>query len=69
MIKKGIDDPLLLAHKFLALFEPVGFALDVHDGAVVQDAVENGGGNGNVGKTLFHWEKVLLEVKTVEVLS
>ncbi len=52
MIKKGIDDLLLLTHKFLALFEPVGLALDVNDGAVVQDTVENGGGNCNVGKNL-----------------
>ncbi len=52
MIKKDIDDLLLLAHKLLALFEPVGLALDVNNGAVVQDAVENGGGDGNVGKNL-----------------
>ncbi len=52
MIKKGIDDVLLLAHKFLALFEAVRLALDVNDGAVVQDTVENGGGDRNVGKNL-----------------
>jgi len=52
LLKKGIDDLLLLAHKFLALFEPVGFALAVNDGTVGQDAVENGGGDGDVGKNL-----------------
>ena len=52
MIKKGIDDSLLLAHKFLALLEAVRLALDVNDSAVMQDAVENGGGDCNVGKNL-----------------
>ncbi len=52
MLKKGIDDLLFLAHKFLALLEAVRLALDVNDGAVVQDTVENGGGNSNVGENL-----------------
>ncbi len=52
MLKKGIDDLLFLAHKILALLEAVRLALDVNDSAVVQDAVENGGGDGNVGKNL-----------------
>ncbi len=52
MVKKGIDDLLFLAHKFLALLETVRLALDINDGAVMQDSVENGGGNGNVGENL-----------------
>ncbi len=48
MLKKGIDDLLLLAHKFLTLLEAVRLALDVDDGAVVQDAVVTS------AKTSFH---------------
>ena len=44
---------LLLAHKFLALFELVRLAFDVNDGAVMQDTIQNGGGNGDVGKDLI----------------
>ncbi len=69
MLKNGIDDLQFPTYKFLALLEPVRLALDVDDGAVVQDAVENGGNNGNVGKNLVPLGKVLLEVKTVEVFS
>ena len=43
---------LLLAHKFLAFFESVRLALDVDDGAVMQDTIQDGGGNGNVSKDL-----------------
>ncbi len=50
MVKKGIDDLLFPAHKFLAFLESVRLALDVNDGAVVQDTVENGGGDCNVGE-------------------
>ena len=51
-MKKSIHDLLLLAHKFISLFEAVRFALDVNDGAVMQDAIQNGGGNGDVGEDL-----------------
>ena len=43
---------LFLVHKSFTFFEPIGFALDVDHGAVVQDAIQDGGGNGNVGKNL-----------------
>ena len=43
---------LLLAHKFLAFFQAVRLALDVDNGAVMQDAVQDGGGDGDVGKDL-----------------
>ena len=43
---------LLLAHKFLAFFQTVRLALDVDNGAVMQDAVQDGGGDGDIGKDL-----------------
>ena len=50
MLEKSINDLLFLAHKFLAFFQPVGLTLDVNDGAVMQDTIQDGGGNGDVGK-------------------
>ena len=44
---------LFLAHKFLSLLQAVGLTFDVDDGAAMQDAVRDGGGNGNVGKDLI----------------
>ena len=52
MLKKRVNDLLLLAHKFLSLFEAVRLALDINDGAVMQNAIEDSGGNGDVGKDL-----------------
>ena len=43
---------LLLAHKFLAFLETVRLAFDVNNGAVMQDTVQDGGGNSDVGKDL-----------------
>ena len=52
LVKKSIDNVLFLAHEFLAFFEAVGFTLDVDNGTVVKDAVEDSGGDGDVGKDL-----------------
>ena len=52
MLKKSVHDLLFLAHKFLALLQAVRIALDVNYGAVMQDAIQNGGGDGDVGKDL-----------------
>ena len=41
---------LLLAHKFLEFLESVRLALDVNDSAVMQNTIQDGGGNGDVGK-------------------
>ena len=54
---------------FLAFFEAVRLAFDVNNGAVMQDTIQDSGGNGDVGKDLVPREKVLLDVKTVEVFS
>ena len=43
---------LFLTHKFLAFFQTVRLALDVNDSAVMQDAVQDGGGDGDIGKDL-----------------
>lgn len=43
---------LLLAHKFLAFFQAVRLTLDIDNGAVMQDTVQDGGGDGDVGKDL-----------------
>ena len=57
LLEEGVDNVLLLLHVFLAFFQPVAFAFDVDDGAVVQDAVEDRGGDGDVGKDLVPLRK------------
>ena len=52
MHKKSVDDLLFPAHEFLALFQTVRLALDVDHGAVMQNAIQDGGSNGDVGKDL-----------------
>jgi len=52
LLEQRIHNLLFLFHKFLSFFEPVALAFDVDDGAVMQDTVENGRGNGHVGKYL-----------------
>ena len=61
-----VDDLLFLAHEFLALLQTIGFALNIDDRTVMQDTVEDSGDDGDICKDR---ENVLLEVKTVEVLS
>ena len=51
---------LFLTHKFLALFEAIGFALDVDHRTVMQDAVQDRGGNGDVGEDLVPLRKGLV---------
>ena len=43
---------LFLAHKFLALLQAVRLTLDIDNGTVMQNAVQDGGGDGDVGKDL-----------------
>ena len=52
MLKKSVHDLLFLTHKFLAFFQTVRLALDVNDSAVMQDTIQDGGGDGDVGKDL-----------------
>ena len=53
MHKESVDDVLFLFHKFLALFQPVTLALDVNDGAMMQNTIKDCGGDGNIGKDLI----------------
>jgi len=69
LLKKSANDLLFLSHKFLAFFQAVGFDLDVDHRTVMQDAVQDSRGNGDVGKDLVPLGKVLLEVKTMGVFS
>ena len=52
LLKKCVYNLLLLAHKFLALLQAVRLTLDVDNGAVMQDTIQDGGGDGDVGKDL-----------------
>ena len=52
LLKKGVDDLLFLAHKFLAFLKTIRLAFDVDDSAVMQDTIEDSGGNGDIGKDL-----------------
>ena len=48
---------LLLFHEFLPFLQAVALALDVYDSAVVENAVEDRGGDGDVGKDLVPLRK------------
>ena len=50
LVKKGVDKLLFLTHKLLTFLEAIRFALDVNDSAVMQNAVQDSGSNGDVGK-------------------
>ena len=52
LLKKSVHDLLFLTHKFLAFFQAVRLTLDVDNSAVMQDTVQDGGGDGDVGKDL-----------------
>jgi len=61
LFEKGVYNMLFLAHKLLALFEAIALALDVDNGAMMQDAVKDSRGDGHVGKDFvplregFNW--------------
>ena len=48
---------LLLFHNFFTFFEPVTFALDVYNGAMVKHPVKDGGSNGDIGKDVIPLRK------------
>ena len=50
--EKSVHDFLFLARKLLAFIQAVGLAFDVDYGAMMQDAIQNGGSNSDVGKDL-----------------
>lgn len=69
LIEEGVDNLLFLAHEFLTFFETVGFTLDVDNGTVVKDAVEDTGDDGDVGKDLIPLGEGFVRGKAVEVFS
>ena len=50
--EKSVHDFLFLARKLLAFIQAVGLAFDVDYGAMMQDAIQNGGSNSDIGKDL-----------------
>ena len=62
-MEKSVNNLLFLAHKFLAFFQPVGLTFDVDDGAVMQDTIQDGGGNGDIGKNLVPLGESLIRGK------
>ena len=60
MLKKGINNLLFLTHKFFAFFQAVGLALDVNHRTVMQDTVQDCGGDGDVGEDLVPLGKGLV---------
>ena len=52
LLKQSVHDLLFLAHKFLAFFQAVRLTLDIDNGTVMQNAVQDSGGDGDVGKDL-----------------
>ena len=53
MLEKSINNLLFLPHKFLAFFQTVGFALDINHRTVMQDTVQECGGNSYIGEDLI----------------
>ena len=60
LLKKRINDLLFVAHKFLALFQTIRLTPDVEHGAVMQNTIQDGGGDGNVGKDFIPLRKGLV---------
>ena len=53
LLKKSIYDLLFLAHKFLALLQAVRLALNVNHSAVMQDTIQDCGGDRDIGEDLI----------------
>ena len=53
LLEKSVHNVLFMAHKFFPFLEAVRFSLNVYDSAVVQDAIQNGRSDGDVGKDLI----------------
>ena len=53
LLKKGVDNLLFLTHKLLTFLEAIRLAFDVNNGAVMQDTIQDGGGNSDIGKNLI----------------
>ena len=60
MLKKRVNNLLFLVHEFFLFLQTTRLAFDIDNGAVMQDAVQNGGGDGDVGKDLIPLEEGLV---------
>ena len=60
LFKEGIDNVPLLLHIFFTFFQPIAPALDIDDGTVVQNTVEDRRGDGDIGKDLVPLRKGLV---------
>ena len=68
--KNRSDNLLFLAHEFSTFFETVGYTLDVDNDTVVRKTqLRKTEAMVTSAKASLYWEKVLLEVKSVEVFS
>jgi hypothetical protein len=68
LLEKSVHDLLFLAHKFFMFFQAVRLTLDVDNGAVMQYLIQDGGGNGNVGKDLVPLGEGLVSGKSTRIL-
>ena len=60
LLKEGIDNVLFLLHIFFTFFQPIAPALDIDDGTVVQNTVEDRRDDGDIGKDLVPLRKGLV---------
>lgn len=60
LLKEGIDNVLFLLHIFFTFFQSVALALDIDDGTVMQNTVEDRRGDGDIGKNLVPLRKGLV---------
>lgn len=63
LLKRKVDNLQFLAHEFFLFLEKVRLALDIDDGAVMQNAIQDGG--GNTGKGLVSLGEGLIGRKLV----
>ena len=57
LFEEGIVSLSLLFHVLLAFLEAIALALDVDDGAAMQNTVKNGRSDGNIGKDVVPLRK------------
>ena len=69
MLEKSVHDLLFLTHKFLALLQAGRLALDVDYSAVMQDTIQDGGGDGDIGKDLVPLSSMMSILYLARTLS
>ena len=61
LLEQCVHNLLFLLHILLSFLESVALALDVDDGTVMQDTIENGQGNSHIGKHLSFLTKDMIQ--------